>query len=93
MTKKELREQEEIKMCLSCPRPECVNCLGDKHGTLVAKHEAWKGLLLQCVAEGLNNQQIAGRLGIHYNTVTKLRGELGIPAQKGRRPKNGQRPS
>lgn len=86
MTKRELKEQEEIRQCLNCQYPECVNCLcpDGRYGRVVRKHSKWKEAIQQGVADGLNDRQMGELLGISRNTVANLRRELGIPSLTGR---------
>ena len=86
MTKRELREQEEIQKCLNCPYPECVNCLSPdgRYGKIAKRHTKWGELIKRCVAEGMNDQQISSAIGVNRNTVGDLRRALGIPSVRGR---------
>lgn len=86
MTKRELREQEEIQKCLNCQYPECVNCLSPdgRYGKVAERHSRWEDTIKRCVAEGMSDRKIAVIIGVDHKTVGNLRRSLGIPSIQGR---------
>ena len=85
MTKRELREQEEIRKCLNCQYPECVNCLSpDWHGKVARRHAKWAEIIKKSVSEGMSDCKIAVAIGVDRKTVGNLRRALGIPSIQGR---------
>ena len=78
-----LDSMEDIRMCLQCPLPECVNCLGQRFGS---DRATTKRLLeVKKMAEaGMTDKQMADVLGVHYNTVYLMRKKLGIPNHRER---------
>lgn len=72
--------KEDIQMCLHCPRPECINCLGgEMYARGSAKHEIWRGRIREMAAAGLTDRQMGKRLGINEATVARYRKAMGIP--------------
>lgn len=71
------QEQEEIKRCLSCPLPECINCLagGFRVAGTVTRMEQVRDLS----EKGMTDRQMGDIIGIHPNTVMEIRKKLGIP--------------
>jgi transposase-like protein len=86
MTKRELKEQEEIQKCLNCQYPECVNCLGPygRPDKIAKRHSKWEDTIKRCVAEGMSDRKIAVIIGVDHKTVGNLRRSFGIPSIQGR---------
>lgn len=80
-----MTEQEEIKMCLNCPLPDCVNCLG-QHSGPISRNRVKRMMEIKRMAElGLTDREMGKILGIHANTILEIRKELGIPNLRTRR--------
>ncbi len=74
-------EEEDIQMCLNCPLPECCNCLGCYRQ---ANHVRRLIRVRELSAQGLSDTRIARALGVHDNTVRRLRRQLMIPKKSER---------
>ena len=80
-----MTEQEEIQMCLNCPLPDCVNCLG-KHTPPASRIRVKRLLEVKRMAElGLTDREMGKILGVHMNTILEMRKALGIPNLRTRR--------
>lgn len=77
-----MTEAEEIKMCLNCQLPKCVNCLS-KGERLYFRHEELKKKIREYSKLGYTDRQMATLCKCHPNTVAKFRGILGIPQKRG----------
>lgn len=76
--------KEEIRKCLSCHLPECIDCIGHPEvGVVARRHERWKALIKEYHALGMTDRQMAGMLSVSPNTVGALRKELGLPLNIG----------
>lgn len=73
------REKKEIQMCLTCPLPECINCLEAVNGGKSLKHVRGLQEVQRMVGLGYDDKRMAKELGVHPNTVLLFRKELGIP--------------
>lgn len=79
------RERREIEMCLNCPLPECVDCLGSTVRATSAKKAQRMQEIKRMAALGYTDRQMGAVLGIAANTVLLLRKELGIANLRTRR--------
>lgn len=77
-------QQEEIDMCLRCPLPKCVDCVGNpmRYAKLRRNHDVWKAQVKELAGKEMPDGWIADQIGISSATVAKLRKELGIPPFK-----------
>ena len=76
---------EQIKECLNCRRPECVNCL-DPNYYEYKRMTNTKERIAELNAKGLNDAQVARYLGLSHSHVTKLRRQMDLPANMKREP-------
>jgi DNA-binding CsgD family transcriptional regulator len=74
---------EDICLCLQCPLPECVNCLGQRFGPGQATIKRLMKVK-QMAEAGMTDKQMADVLGVHFNTVYQMRKKLGIPNYRDR---------
>jgi DNA-binding NarL/FixJ family response regulator len=81
MTKAD-REQMEIQLCLNCPLPDCVNCLEKTEYNPLYVQRMHK--VIELSELGMNDTQMATRLGVCSSTVRAIRKKLGIPSAKER---------
>lgn len=72
-------------MCLTCPLPECVNCLEAVNGGRSLKHVRRLQEVRRMADLGYDDKRMAKELGVHPNTVFLFRKELGIPNYTARR--------
>lgn len=76
--------QEDIQMCLNCPKPKCNNCLGKyESGSGASTRKLIK--LQELAKQGMTDAQMGEILDIHPNTVYILRKRLGIPNYRDRK--------
>lgn len=74
-----LLDPVEIEKCLNCGKPKCNNCLSEKYSGRKDQHtiiEADK--LAEWYNEGRTTRWIAGRMGIHNDTIRKRMREYGL---------------
>lgn len=70
---------EDIKLCLSCPYPECKNCLdGQERGLRNASAKLVRKVL-DLAKERLTDSQIAELADTSANTVYYIRRQYGVP--------------
>lgn len=77
-----MHTQEEIDVCLNCTLPDCVNCLSGG-GRVYQKHQGYKLRIAEYAKLGLSDKDMGILLGIHANTVARLRQEMGVEKQRG----------
>lgn len=75
---------EKIRLCLSCTRPKCVNCL-DPRFIESRRMTKTKDKIKALWEDGKNDMQIAEELGLSHAHVTHLRNEMGLKAHRTRR--------
>ena len=78
------REHDEIQMCLNCPLPDCVDCLGklapkDARKTVLRMQE-----VRRMAALGYTDKKMAAILKVQPLTIYKYRKEMGIPGLRER---------
>ena len=86
-----MTEKEEIQMCLTCPLPECCNCLGGRSATKEFLYVGRLRRLRQLCEYNLTDAQMADILGVHLNTVWDMRRKMGIPGLKERQRARAER--
>ncbi|MCR5663567.1 MAG: hypothetical protein K6G17_01660 [Oscillospiraceae bacterium] len=74
-------EAEEIRLCLSCPLPDCINCLKDFDEARPVRRLI---RVRELAEQGLSDAQIGRVIGMHRNSVLRMRRKLGIPGLGGR---------
>ena len=67
-------------MCLNCPLPECVNCLGG--GAVVREDRRVHQLseVRRLSALGYSDKAMSAVIGVNPHKISEFRKELGIPS-------------
>ena len=73
--------QEQIKMCLSCDRPTCVNCIAQKGKIkhLVSSREEFDLNLLAVYADCKSVYEILNKMGAYRKRVERSLKRLNLP--------------
>ena len=85
---------EQIQMCLTCQRKQCVDCIGrsipDSREVFARKTDGYKKRSLNATAKEVmqlyrtskNDRDIAEKMGRPVSTITGIRRKFGLPPIK-----------